>query len=112
LALICCGFLAIVSIQRDAFGKEINSYPTFWTGGGRTLLLTVLLIAFLNAVLSRPSPCLPTVEDLEMLVEGSAWNAGTPLAVDGVADERSIGIFGWIALKAGGSVCPSARFSA
>jgi len=110
LALICCGFLAIVSIQkRDAFGKEINSYPTFWTGGGRTLLLTVLLIAFLNAVLSRPSPCLATVEDLEMLVEGSAWNAGTPLAV---ADARSIGIFGWIALKAGGSVCPSARFSA
>jgi hypothetical protein len=55
---------------------------------------------------------LPTAEDLEMLVEGSAWKAGTPLAVDGVADERSIGIFGWIALKAGGSVSPSARFSA
>jgi hypothetical protein len=77
------------------------------------LLLTVLLIAFLNAVISRPSFCLPTVDDLEILVEGSAWNAGTPLAVVGVDDAaRSIGIFGWIVLKAGVSVWPSARFSA
>jgi hypothetical protein len=97
---------------KEMFGRGIYCYPTFWTGGGRTLLFTVLLIAFLNAVISRPSPCLPTAEDREMLVEGSAWNVGTPFAVVGVADARSIGIFGWIALKAGMSVCPSARFSA